>query len=359
MSCCCDKPPDPPEGSGDCCGGKKGRPDFLLWGSLAVVAAAFIFHFAAGERLAGRFAGTFAHSVVELMTRMWWGLLFGILAMALLSKVPREFVMSALGTKRGLPGLLRAAGAGLMLDLCNHGILMVGAKLYERGASYGQLLTFLIASPWNSFSLTLVLVALIGLPWTLAFVALSLLIALVSGTIADVLTERGKIPANPNRTALPEDFRFVPEARRRLSEVKFNAPFVLDALKTGISESRMVVRWIMFGVLLASLIRVLVNDNTFVTWFGPSVVGLLLTLLAATVIEVCSEGSSPIAADLFTRGGAPGNSFTFLMAGAATDYTELMVLRETTRRWTMALFLPAVTVPQVLVIGWLLNQTVA
>ena len=62
------------------------------------------------------------------------------------------------------------------------------------------------------------------------------------------------------------------------------------------------------------------------SWFGPTVSGLLLTLVAATIIEVCSEGSSPIAADLVTRGGAPGNGFAFLMSGAATDYTEIMVL---------------------------------
>ena len=49
------------------------------------------------------------------------------------------------------------------------------------------------------------------------------------------------------------------------------------------------------------------------------VLGLLLTLAAPTVIEVCSVGSSPIAADLLNRAGAPGNAFTFLMAGAATD----------------------------------------
>jgi len=29
--------------------------------------------------------------------------------------------------------------------------------------------------------------------------------------------------------------------------------------------------------------------------------------------------SGPIAADLLTRAGAPGNGFTFLMAGAATE----------------------------------------
>ena len=86
--------------------------------------------------------------------------------------------------------------------------------------------------------------------------------------------------------------------------------------------------------------------------------GLFLTLLAATLIEVCSEGSTPIAADLFNRAGAPGNAFTFLMAGAATDYTEIMAVKDTTRSWKIALFLPLVTVPQVLFIGWLMNLTV-
>ena len=79
-------------------------------------------------------------------------------------------------------------------------------------------------------------------------------------------------------------------------------------------------------------------------------------MLATTLIEVCSEGSSPIAADLLTRAHAPGNAFAFLMAGVATDYTEIMGLKETTRSWKTALFLPLTTVPQTLLIGWLLNH---
>jgi uncharacterized membrane protein YraQ (UPF0718 family) len=55
------------------------------------------------------------------------------------------------------------------------------------------------------------------------------------------------------------------------------------------------------------------------------------------------------------RAGAPGNGFTFLMAGVATDYTELLVIREFTKRWKTALFLPLVTTPQILVIGYIMN----
>jgi len=44
------------------------------------------------------------------------------------------------------------------------------------------------------------------------------------------------------------------------------------------------------------------------------------------------------------------------MAGAATDYTEILALRQTTKSWKLALALPLLTSPQILFIAWLLNQ---
>ena len=133
---------------------------------------------------------------------------------------------------------------------------------------------------------------------------------------------------------------------------------LIDMLVNGIKESRMVMRWILFGILLASIVRALFSPETFSTWFGPTLAGLGLTVLVATIMEVCSEGSTPIAADLLNRANAPGNGFAFLMTGVSTDYTEIMVLKETTRSLKTALFLPLLTVPQVLAIAWLMNSQV-
>ena len=119
----------------------------------------------------------FGHTCAELLARSWWGVLFGIGAVAVIGRLPRELVASLLGRGGSVNGLLRAVAAGVALDLCNHGILMVGMGLYKRGASLGQTLAFLIASPWNSLSLTLILAALIGWSWVLAFIVLSMAIA--------------------------------------------------------------------------------------------------------------------------------------------------------------------------------------
>ena len=355
MSCCCQKPEPRKESS--CCSSQKGRPDWLFGICLGVTAAAYLTHVVVHAPAAAvPFLGPFVHGVYSLMNKMWWGIAAGILAVGLLGNVPREFVTSILGPGGRFTGILRACGAGLLLDLCNHGILLVGMKLYERGASLGQVFAFLIASPWNSLSLTLILIALIGWKWTLAFIGFSVVIALISGMIFHLLVRARVLPDNPNTIDLPDGFQFFPEAKQRLRDTKFDSAFCRSAAKSAWSESGMILRWIFFGTVLAAGLRASLNPELFGAWFGPTIGGLGLTLLIATVIEVCSEGSSPIAADLLNRAAAPGNAFTFLMAGVATDYTEILSLRETTKSWKIALFLPLVTVPQILVIGWLINS---
>jgi len=286
---------------------------------------------------------------------MWWGLAIGVLMVAALAKIPKEFVISILGDGKGLSGKIRATMAGVLLDLCSHGILMVGSQLYKRGASTGQVMAFLIASPWNSLSLTIILISLIGMTWTLSFILFSMVIAIISGVIFDHLVAQKILPDNPNKIDIPKDFNFWKEAKKSLGNNNYNSKFFLDIIISGVKESRMVIKWILFGTLLASLIRTFIETDNFQTFFGPTLAGLGLTILVATILEVCSEGSAPIAADILTRAEAPGNSFAFLMTGVSTDYTEIMILKDTTKSWKIALFLPLITVPQVIFISWIMN----
>ncbi|NIP38963.1 MAG: ATPase [Candidatus Dadabacteria bacterium] len=339
--------------------GEKKRIDYLFWGCLVIVvilsAIYFLFH-SVVQNIGWLY--TLCNSVLELLKTIWWGILLGALSVGLLSKIPREFIISILGNGGTLKGILRATLGGVFLDLCSHGILMVGAKLYERGASIGQVMSFLVASPWNSFSLTFILIALIGLKWTLCFIVLSMIIAVISGYIFDTLVNIKTLPANPNRIEISKDFHFLAEAKKSFNNTKFDSKLFLEIVKNGILESRMVVRWILFGVLLASAIRAFVPTVHFAEYFGPTLLGLGLTLVAATIIEVCSEGSTPIAADLLTRAGSPGNSFAFLMAGVSTDYTELAVIKQATQSWKITLLLPILTIPQVFVVAYFLNSSV-
>lgn len=286
---------------------------------------------------------------------MWWGLLIAVGVIGILEKLPQELIISLLGRPGSNNGVYRSAVAGVLLDLCSHGILAVGAKLYQRGASAGQVMAFLIASPWNSLSLTIILVTLIGFGWTLAFIALSLVIAVTTGLLFDSLVRRGFLPVNGQAVALPEHYPVAEEARRAFQQIDWSPAGLGDICIDGLKGLRIVLRWLMFGLVVASLVRALVSVEDFAVWFGPGMFGLGATLVAASIFEVCSEGSVPIAADLMNRAAAPGNAFTFLLAGVATDYTEFMVMKETTGSWKLAWMIPVITVPQVLLIGAALN----
>lgn len=325
-----------------------------MWGSLALFVVGVGLHLW-GKGLAG-WLEVYGHACFELLVRSWWGLALGILAIAIIGRFPHELVAAILGRGGSVSGLFRAVGAGVLLDMCNHGILMVGMGLYKRGASLGQTIAFLIASPWNSLSLTLILAALIGWKWVVVFIFLSMAVGLVTGWVADRLVEAGRIPSNPNTVEAPADYRIGSAFKGVFKSLKPGWGNYVRLMREGISESRMILRWIFFGFVLVGVIRAFVPVEIFQQYFGPSLAGLLLTLLATTLLEVCSEGSSPIAADLLTRANAPGNSFVFLMAGAATDYTEIMSLKETTRSWKATLALPLISTPQVLLIGWLINR---
>ena len=299
--------------------------------------------------------GRAAHTVHELFGVMWWGILIAVFVIGILDKLPQELIIALMGKPGSARGIYRAAIAGVLLDLCSHGILMVAAKLYERGISAGQMVAFLIASPWNSISLTFILIGLIGLGWTLTFIALSLVIAVVSGLLFEALTSRGTLPANAAAVDLPERYPILQEGRKALASIDWRPAGIADFCIDGVRGARIVLRWLLFGLVVAAIVRAFVPPEAFATWFGPTLLGLGATLIATTVFEVCSEGSVPLAAELMNRAHAPGNAFTFLLAGVATDYTEIMVVKETTASWKLSLFIPLITVPQVLLLGALLN----
>lgn len=279
----------------------------------------------------------------------------GIVIIGLMSKIPREIFTSIMGSDNSISGLGRAVFGGIFLDLCCHGILLVAAKLYERGVSLAQVIAFLIASPWNSLSLTLVLISLIGLKWTLAYILGSVIIAFITGLILQKLTRAGHLPVNPNKNNESADYDFKTECTKLVKSIKITPKGIAGILKTGFSEGQMIIKWLLFGTIIAASLRTFVPSDLFAEWLGPNLTGLFITLIIATIVEICSEGSAPVASEIVTNANAPGNGFTFLMAGVATDYTEFMAVKEFTGSWKIALLIPLITVPQILLLGYIMN----
>lgn len=327
-----------------------------MHGSLAVIAPVLIlFWLNLDLPVIDPYIDMLGSSLHELFKTMWWGVALGLLTVGLMNKVPREYFTSVMGRGDTPIDLLKATVAGVLLDLCNHGILVISGKLYERGLSTAQIMAFLVASPWNSLSLTFILIALIGWQWTFIFILASMLIAFVTGLIYLALAKRGLLPENPNTTSVPENFNIKADFKSRIKGWRPSLSWAKEIAIDGWKDGQSIIRWILFGTLIAAMLNAFMPAHIIGTYFGPTLMGLGITLIFATVIEVCSEGSAPIAAEIMNSADAPGNGFAFLMAGVATDYTEIMVVREFTKSWKVALALPLITVPQIVLLGILMN----
>jgi len=308
----------------------------------------------------------FFYALKDYFLLIWWAVLIGFLIGGIIDYfVPRQYIEKYLSRHRKRT-IIYSVIFGFFMSACSHGILAIAIELYKKGASTSSVVAFLLASPWANLPITVLLFGFFG--WKAIFIVVSaLIIAIITGLIYQVLERKNMVEcrqcAHGEDKPVLTDFSIINDVKRRWNEFQFNRHTVWDATKGTLrgswSLTKMVMWWLIIGMLMAAFVRSLVNTgilthDMFMMYMGPSLLGLLVTLFFATIIEVCSEGSSPLAFEIYNQTGAFGNSVTFLMAGVATDMTEIGIIWSNIGR-KAAIWLPIITVPQVLLVGYLFN----
>jgi len=295
----------------------------------------------------------FYSALVEYIKLIWWAVLLGLLIGGIIDYfIPREYISKFLAKDKKRT-ILYAVGFGFLMSACSHGILAIAIQLHKKGASIPAVVAFLLASPWANLPITILLFSFFGLKaFLLVFSAI--VIAIITGLIFQLLDKMNKIEKNKNTVKVDEKFSIGKDIKKRMRNYTFSIKDVYGVLNGSFALAKMIMWWILIGVILAALARSFVPNHIFMQYLGPTFLGLLVTLAFATIMEVCSEGSSVLAFEIFNQTKAFGNSFTFLMAGVATDYTEIGLIWNNIGKKT-ALWLPVVTVPQILLLGYLFN----
>ena len=299
----------------------------------------------------------FRRAYFEYLGMIWWAILLGFFLGGIMDYfIPHEYISKHLtGTRRR--AVFYSVGLGFLMSVCSHGILALSMELHKKGASGPSVVSFLLASPWANLPVTLLLISFFG--WNAFLIIISaLVIAIVTGFIFQLLDAKGMIEKNPHSLNVDADFSIRRDLARRIRGYRFSVSGLKDAAigiaKGGYSLFQMVMFWILLGMLLACLTSAFVPTNVFDQYLGPTLLGLLLTMVAATVLEVCSEGTAPLAFELYKQTGAFGNTFAFLMGGVVTDYTEIGLLWQRLGKKT-ALWMLAITLPQVVLIAFVYN----
>lgn len=303
------------------------------------------------------FLQTFRHSLLMYFSKIWWAIALGIFLGGLIDRyVPNEYISHVL-TARKKRTIIYSVIIGFFMSFCSHGILALSIQLYKKGASNFSIIAFLLASPWANLAVTLMLFGFFGIKALFILVS-AIVIALITGFIFMVFEKKNIIEQNKNSVETDRDFSIIKDIKKRFKEYEFTKSSAKQDIKGiwqgMVSLSNMVLWWILIGMGMASLAGAYVPEEFFQNYMGSGIFGLSVTLIFATIIEVCSEGSAPIAFEIFKQTGAIGNSFVFLMAGVATDYTEIGLLWNNVSK-KVAILLPIVTVPQIIVVAYFAN----
>lgn len=299
----------------------------------------------------------FRKILFQYLKSIWWAVTLGLFLGGVIDYyIPREYISKILA-KRSARTIFNAVFLGFLMSACSHGILALSIQLHKKGASNPAVVSFLLASPWANFAVTMMILSLFGLKGLFIIFA-AIIIALNTGFIFMFLEKKGLIEKNKNIVDVSEEYSIRRDFSDRVKNYKFNLGSLRKDTKGVVSGlimlSQMVLWWILLGMLIASLAGAFIPLHFFHKFMGPTLLGLVVTLVLATVIEVCSEGSSPLAFEIYRQTGAIGNSFVFLMAGVVTDYTEIGLLWSNVGR-KVALWMPLVTVPQVVILGYFFN----
>ncbi len=285
--------------------------------------------------------------------RIWWAVLLGLFLGGIIDHfIPRKYISHILASPKKRT-IFYSVILGFFMSACSHGILALSIQLHKKGASNPAVVAFLLASPWANLPLTIMLMAFFGIK-ALYIVLCAIIIAITTGLIFQVLETKGLIETNKNSVETKEGFSVAHDIKNRSSSYKFSINDIKGIYKGALSLANMILWWILVGIGLASLIGAYMPHNIFQNYMGPTFMGLIVTLIVATIMEVCSEGTAPLAFEIYRQTGAFGNAFVFLMAGVVTDYTEIGLLWVNVGK-RVAIWLPIITVPQVIALGMLAN----
>ena len=259
-------------------------------------------------------------------------LLLGFLIAGVLHAFVPSSIYSRYLSGTGWRPVVTAALFGIPLPLCSCGVLPTAVSLRRSGASRAASTSFLIATPQTGVDSIAATYSMMGLPFAVLRPLAALVTALYGGLAVGALERHGKLPEDAGN----EQYEF--------SNVTGGlANRMAEALRYGFFEMMQNIgRWLVLGLVIATLITVLVPDEFFQTYARWPLLNMVVILLIAVPMYVCATGSIPIAAALMLKGLSPGCALVLLMAGPAANLASMLVISQSFGRKATVAYLVSI-----------------
>ena len=253
--------------------------------------------------------------------------------------VPQRFYAKYLSRNNKL-SVVWAALLGIPLPLCSCGVIPTAIGLKNEKASKGAIASFLIATPQTGIDSILATFSLMGL----GFAIIRPTAALITGVCGGLLV---------NRMLRDDDVVDIDSCSCQTE--KGNK--VWRVLKYAYYDMlRDIGLRLIIGLVVAALIQVAVPDEFFLQFGSQPLLQMLVLLVIAIPMYICSTGSIPVAAALMVKGLSPGAALVMLMAGPAVNLASILVVHKSMGRRFTSIYLMTIVAFAIL-FGLLLNAT--
>ena len=216
-----------------------------------------------------------------------------------------------------------AALAGVAFPICECGSVPVARRLAQRGLKPSAAVTFMLAAPVvNPVVIASTFVAYRALPSTWTMVggrfALGMLVAIAVGSVIGNRSADELLKPNPQDVHERHLRVERPEARWR----RFFSHLGNDFLFMG--------RYLILGVTIAAAIQTFLPASALTSVAGVPVVSIVVMMVLAAALSLCSESDAFVAASFVQFG--PAAQLAFLVSGPMVDTKLLTLYAGTFRR---------------------------
>ncbi len=258
----------------------------------------------------------YINAFVSMLNGMSPYLLLGFLIAGLLHAFVPSTIYSRYLAGTGFRPVLTAALFGVPLPLCSCGVLPTAVALRRSGASSAASTSFLIATPQTGVDSIAATYSMMGLPFAVLRPVAALVTSLVGGLAVGHWERKGAL----DDVRDDADYEFSELPRGLWNKI-------VETLKYGFFDMMQSIgRWLLIGLVVATLITVLLPDDFFSTYARWPLLNMFIIVLVAVPMYVCATGSIPIAAALMLKGMTPGCALVLLMAGPAANLASMFVV---------------------------------
>lgn len=250
-------------------------------------------------------------------------ILFGVFVSSIIQVFISSETITKIFPKESKLGYIVAIFAGLFFPVCDCAIVPVGARLVKKGVSLPIAITFMLAAPIvNPIVIASTLYAFPGQYYiTLYRVYFGIVIAVLVGSIFKIFPEKKSILLN-NMDNFSCNCGYCSDDVNNSNGILGKIDVIF---KHSAAEFFQVGKFLIIGAFLSSIIQTLVPKDVLSDLGGGNVVSLLIMMILAFGLSVCSTSDAFIArtfVNQFPMGAVMG----FLVLGPMVDIKNLLIL---------------------------------